>query len=104
LEEQQVDGRVGEFLQQAQQRLRTGALIEPAQNNARFFIESAAALAPDQPAVRRAEHDLGRRLLTQARTEVQAGKPDDADRLLEAANSVGVPADEIATVRREGQN
>ncbi len=104
LEEQQVDGRVSDFLQQAQQRVRTGALIEPAENNARFFIESAAALAPDQPSVRKAEHDLGRRLLAQARTDTQAGKPDDADRLLEAANSVGVPADEISAVRRDAQN
>jgi TonB family protein len=104
LEEQQVDSRVNDFLQQAQQRVRTGALIDPAQNNARFFIESAAALAPDQPSVRKAEHDLGRRLLAQARTNTQAGKPDDADRLLEAANSVGAPADEITELRRDAQN
>ena len=104
IEEQQVDGRVTDFLQQAQQRVRSGALIEPAENNARFFIESAAALAPDQPSVRKAEHDLGRRLLAQARQDTQAGKPDDADRLLEAANSVGVPSDEIAAIRRDAQN
>jgi TonB family protein len=104
IEEQQVDARVGDFLQQAQQRERSGALIEPPQNNARFFIESAAALAPDEPNVRKAEKDLGRRLLTQARSDTQAGRPDDADRLLEAANSVGAPTDDIAALRRDAQN
>ncbi len=48
-----IDNRVNDFLRRANDRLRAGALVEPAQNNARFFIESARAIAPNQNDVRR---------------------------------------------------
>src|SRR5690606_2553463 len=63
LQQQQVDDRVQEFLRRAANRMRSGQLVEPAQDNARFFIESARALAPNHAGVRRAQQQLTDRVL-----------------------------------------
>ncbi len=58
LEQKALDERVSGYLAKAAERLRDGQLVEPAQDNARFFIESARAVAPDQPQVLQAQKDL----------------------------------------------
>ena len=56
-----------------------GALVEPAQNNARFFIESARAIAPNEADVRTAQRQLADRIVAQARTAITAGNAEEAD-------------------------
>lgn len=102
-EQQKVDDRVREFLRRATNRIRSGALVEPAQDNARFFIESARAIAPNDPGVRRTQEQLQDRVLASARTAINAGNADDADKWIAAAGEAGISRDEIASLTREVQ-
>jgi TonB family protein len=92
--------RVRGFLDQADARMRDGALLAPAGSNAKFFIDAASALAPDNPAVRRAQRTLAERLVAQARAAVQSGNLADAERWTQAAGDAGARSDELAAVRR----
>ncbi len=103
LAQQRVDDRVREFLRRATNRIRSGALVEPAQDNARFFIESARAIAPNDPGVRRTQEQLQDRVLASARAAITAGNADDADKWIAAAGETGVARDEIASLTRESQ-
>jgi TonB family protein len=98
-----ADTRVQDFLRRANERLRQGALVEPAQNNARFFIESARALAPNQADVRTAQRALGDRIVAQARTAINAGNAEEADRWITAAGESGVARDDINALNRDAQ-
>lgn len=99
----QVDTRVTDFLRRASDRLRRNALIEPAQDNARFFIESARAISPNDTNVRQAQKQLSDRIVAQARTAISAGNADDADKWIKAADDVGVTRDDINALTRESQ-
>lgn len=103
LQQRTVDNRVTEFLRRANERLRQGALVEPAQNNARFFIESARAIAPNEEEVRQVQRQLADRIVTQARNAITAGNPDEADRWIEAAGESGVAREDIAALTRDVQ-
>jgi TonB family protein len=103
LAQQRVDDRVREFLRRATNRIRSGALVEPAQDNARFFIESARAIAPNDPAVRRTQEQLQDRVLASARAAITASNADEADKWITAAGEIGIPRDEIASLTRESQ-
>ncbi len=98
-----IDSRVNDFLRRANDRLRAGALIEPAQNNARFFIESARAIAPNQGDVRRAQRQLNDRLVAQARSAITAGNADEADKWIAAAGDSGVSQSDITALTRDVQ-
>jgi TonB family protein len=98
-----IENRVSDFLRRANERLRQGALVEPAQNNARFFIESARAIAPNQNEVRQAQRQLGERIVAQARTAISAGNADEADRWINAAGESGVARDDINALTRDVQ-
>ena len=50
LAQKQVDARVSDFLNRAHEALAAGAVLQPPEANARFFIESARALAPNNTA------------------------------------------------------
>ena len=98
---QQLNRRVANLLALAEDRIRTGLLIEPAQDNARFYVESAAAIAPDDPAVRNAEQDLADRLLARGKSALAAGNSDDGERWLAAAADAGAAANDITSIRRD---
>lgn len=103
LAQRKVEDSVSEFLQRANDRMRRGALIEPAQDNARFFIESARALAPNDGTVRQAQRQLGESLVAQARAAIAAGNADDADKWIEAAGDSGVSRDDIVSLTGEAR-
>jgi protein TonB len=98
-----IDSRVSDFLRRAGDRLRAGALVEPAQNNARFFIESARAIAPNQADVRQAQRQLTDRIVVQARAAITAGNAEEADRWISAAGDSGVSQSEITGLTRDVQ-
>jgi TonB family protein len=99
--QQKVDDRVGDFLRRATERIRANALVEPAQNNARFYIESARAIAPNDSNVRVAQRQLNDRIVSQARSAISAGNADDADKWIQVANEAGVSRDDINTLTRD---
>jgi len=103
LAQKKIDDRVADFLRRASDRLRRGALVEPAQDNARFLIESARAIAPNDVNVRQAQRQLADRIVTQARDAITAGNAAEADRWISAAGDSGVSRDDITALTRDLQ-
>ncbi|HEU4624981.1 MAG TPA: TonB family protein [Steroidobacteraceae bacterium] len=101
--QKKVEDQVTEYLRRATDRIRSNALVEPAQNNARFFIESARAIAPNSPEVRQAQRQLADRIVAQARSAVSAGNADDADKWIQAATDAGVSRDDVTALTRDLQ-
>lgn len=101
IEQRNLDDRVQDFLDRASERLRRGALVEPAQDNARFFIESARAIAPNDGNVRRAQRQLADRIVSEARTAISAGNADEADRWIDIARESGVADEDVTALTRE---
>jgi len=99
-----ISERVQAFLAQAEARIRSDALLAPAGDNAKFFLDAAAALAPDDPAVHRVQLALAERLLAQAHSAALAGNLPEAERWVQAANDAGAPIEELADVRRALQS
>jgi TonB family protein len=99
-----IAARVSAFLKQADTRMRSGELLSPAGNNAKFFVDAAAALAPDDATVRRAQRALAERLLAEAQSAGQDGNVAAAERWAQAASDAGAPSEDIAAVRRSLQS
>ncbi len=98
-----IESKVNDFLRRANDRLRAGALVEPAQNNARFFIESARAIAPNQNDVRQAQRQLTDRIISQARSAITVGNAEEADKWIAAAAESGVSQSDITSLTRDVQ-
>ena len=103
LEQKQLDARVGDYLSKAADRLRDGQFVEPPQDNARFFIESARAIAPDEPQVRQAQKQLEDKLVAEVRKALAAGNAEQAQLWIDAAADAGVSHDDITALTREAQ-
>jgi len=88
------------YLRLANSRLRSGALIEPPQDNARFYLEAARQVVPDDPAVAEITRTLQKELLTRAGAAAGAGNAADTERWLANADSAGAARADIAMVRR----
>jgi len=101
LQQKKADERVSGYLLKATERMQQGHLIEPAEDNAQFFIESARALAPDDNEVRLAEHRLLDRLVTEARMALAAGNADEGARWIAAAADSGASPDDLTALSRE---
>jgi protein TonB len=103
LAQKQADGRVSDFLSRARDAADHGRLLQPAQDNARFYVESAAALAPADPAVQEATQELGARLLAEGRQALGEKNPDAADGWAAAAADAGANAADLAALRAGAQ-
>jgi TonB family protein len=100
---QKIDDRVNDFLKRASDRIKRNALIEPSQDNARYYIESARAIAPNDSSVRTAQRQLTDKILAQARSAISGGNADEAEKWIKAADDSGVGRDEITSLTREAQ-
>lgn len=103
LAQKQVDGRVADFLSRARDAANHGRLVQPAQDNARFYVESAAALAPADAAVQQATQELGARLVAEGRQALGEKKPDQADSWAAAAADAGANAADVAALHERAQ-
>jgi TonB family protein len=103
LEQQKSDERISDYLAKANERLSSGAILEPAEDNARFFVESARALAPQDAQVRQAETQLAQRLVLEARKSLAGGTPDEAQHWIQAAADAGVSSEDIDDLNHEAQ-
>ncbi len=101
LEAQQVNERVRELLRLSGERLRSGSLTEPASDNARFYLESARALAPRDPGIARLSPQLTTRALADARAAVGRGDATAANRAIRNAADLGVPASDLDGLRSQ---
>ena len=103
LEHKELNERVQDFVSRANERMRSGDLVEPAQDNAQFFIESARALAPNDAEVKQLQRQLLDRLVSEAHKSLAAGNADQGEHWIQAAADAGVGADDIAALRQDAQ-
>jgi len=103
LEQKRFDERVGEYLRKATDRLKKGDVLEPPQDNARFFVESARAISPNDPEVKQAQRQLSDRIVAEARKALNAGNADQADKWVQAAADAGISREEVTSLTRESQ-
>jgi TonB family protein len=98
-----ADVRVADYLSRARDAESRGALIEPAEDNARVDIESAHAISPDDPAVAQAQGELRALLEEAARRALDAANPDQADRLASAALDAGADPARVNALHDDAQ-
>ncbi len=78
------------YVQLAQKRLASGALLEPADDSAHSYLQAAIALAPDDAEVRAVSVALGDALIAKLRAALAAGDVDSATRWLAACRDYRV--------------
>jgi hypothetical protein len=83
-----------------QRTVRSGALIEPPQDNARFYIEAARQIIPDDPALVETSRTLQKELLTRAGAAATAGNAAETERWLANADAAGASRQDLAATRR----
>lgn len=88
------------YLRLANARLRSGALIEPPEDNARYYLEAARQIVPEDPALDETARSLQRQLLDRAATAATSGNAADTERWLANADSAGAQRQEMTTIRR----
>jgi TonB family protein len=103
LAQKQLDTRVADFLSRGRDALARGALVAPLEDNARFYIESARALAPGAASVQQATQELIDRLQTEARQALDAKNAQQADIWITAAAEAGADPRRVGALRAEAQ-
>ena len=103
LVQKQLDGRIADYLGRAREALTRGALIAPVEDNARFYIESARALAPGDIHVQEATQELIARLQNEARQALSAKNAEQADIWIAAAADAGAEPTQVGALRAEAQ-
>jgi TonB family protein len=101
LEQKKLGERVQDYVSRANDRMRSGDLLEPAQDNAQFYVESARALAPNDAEVKQTQRQFLDRLVGEARKSLTAGDADQGERWIQAAANAGVGEDDIAALKQE---
>ncbi len=101
LEQKKLDDRVQEYVSRANERLSHGNLVEPAQDNAQFYIESARTLAPNDAEVKQLQRQFLDRLVNEARKALAAGNADLGQHWIQAAAQAGVSEADIAALTQE---
>jgi protein TonB len=78
------------FVQLAQKRLASGALLEPGDDSARGYVQGALALAPEEADVRAVAAALGEALIAKFRAALAAGDADAAAHWLQGCRDYHV--------------
>jgi TonB family protein len=95
---QKANQAEGERLMQSfRERLGSGALTDPAQDSATYYLTQLQTSSPNDPALAQGRGDLAGKLLERARAAVLAGKSGDAD--LAAARHWGADAASVSAVQ-----
>ncbi|HTU67156.1 MAG TPA: TonB family protein [Steroidobacteraceae bacterium] len=96
--------RGAKYLRLANARLKSGALIEPSEDNARFYLEAAKQISPDDPALADTTRALQKELLSRAGTAAAAGNAAETERWLANADGAGATRPDMANIRRSLQD
>jgi TonB family protein len=88
--------QVGETIATAKARLDSGRLISPANDNARYYFELALSNDPQNLAAQQGLIAVASKLVLQARDSIDAGRLDDAERLLDDAAELDSGSAELA--------
>jgi TonB family protein len=92
------------YLRIALTRIKSGALIEPSEDNARFYLEAARQVAPEDPVLPEVTRALQKEMLAHASTAAGAGNAAETERWLANADGAGAPRAEMANIRRSLQD
>ena len=95
-----VDAR-GQLLKNANERLLQDRLIEPENDNAKYFYLTLKQLDPSNPALASVLQDLGTRLASKARRALILGQLDAAKSWLDEAGSVGFSSAETNSAQHD---
>ena len=90
-----------QLLKNANERLLQDRLIEPANDNAKYFYLTLKQLEPGNPALASVLQDLGTRLTTKARRALILGQLDAAKSWLDEVGSVGFNSAEVSSVQHD---
>jgi TonB family protein len=88
--------RVDEVLALANARLEEGDLLNPANDNARYYYALVLSNDPANTAARQGLNVVASTLVLQARTEIDSGNLDDAETLLTDARAIDASSAELA--------
>jgi protein TonB len=91
--QQRTNEDIAKFAKAAQDRLASGNLIQPANDSAVSNAERLRLLDARNPMTVQVVRDVRARLVSEARSRLTAGRPTDANALLDAAESLGGDAD-----------
>jgi TonB family protein len=91
----------GQLLKNANERLLQDRLIEPANDNAKYFYVTLKQLEPNNPALVSLLQDLGTRLAAKARRALILGQLDAAKSWFDEAASVSFTSAEMISVQRD---
>lgn len=97
---QQGDERLRSTLRLGFERLRSGAVTDPANDSARFYAASARVLAPRDAATLRLSRQVQDRLLQEARLAATRDDSASMEKWLAQAREDGANDSELETVRR----
>lgn len=89
--------RVDDVLARAAARLDSGALIRPANNNARYYFELVLSSDAENSAARQGLSVIAGKLVFQARTEIDNGNLNSADDILAVARDIDPTNSEVAS-------
>jgi TonB family protein len=90
-----------QLLKNANERLLQDRLIEPANDNAKYFYLTLKQLEPGNPALASVLQDLGTRLTAKARRALILGQLPAAKSWLDEAGSVGFASAEMGSVQHD---
>jgi TonB family protein len=97
------DARVADDLARSRDALSRGQLLEPADDNARSWLEAARELSPDAPEVHQVAIELLARFESEAHQALAAGNAERAQVWTTAAADAGADPAEIAALRQQAQ-
>lgn len=90
-----------QLLKSANERMLQDRLVEPANDNAKYYLQTLRQLDPGNPALISATQDLGSRIVQKARRALVLTQFDAAKTWLDEAAAIGyVPAD-AASIQRD---
>jgi len=96
LSQARSDQQVDDVLAKANARFEEGSLVNPANDNARYYYELVLANDPANTAARQGLNAVASKFALQARAEIDAGNLDSAAALLDEAGAIDVSSTELA--------
>ena len=91
----------GQLLKNANERLLQDRLIEPANDNAKYFYLTLKQLDPGNAALSSVLQELGTRLASKARRALILGQVDAAKSWLEEAGAIGFTSAEVSSAQHD---
>lgn len=97
----QEDAKVQRLANLVSDRIRDGKLVDPADDDAKGYVQQLHDVAPSNPTTQRAIRELNTAYLRKARDAAAAKSPTEVDRWLAEARADGVSAAEITAFQRD---